>query len=371
MAAHLDEHVAQDILQSAHAAWSNGDIEGVLEFCTDDLVYRCNGGDLRGSPVEIRGKRAFGNFLRSLAASIESVSIAECFHLSNGLGQARIDWYIRHRRSGHVLSSSTRQIARYRGERICDVQDYHDAAQLAVFWRLAKIQNSPPASTLPSECQPRTGRIDLHCLARGPYGPASRNVTRVHAPRMAMHFFEHERIAVFIDGANLYAAARSLGFDIDYKRLLEVFRGKGQLVRALYYTAIAEDQEFSSIRPLVDWLDYNGFTMVTKPAKEFTDAAGRRKVKGDMDVDLTVDAMRLAPALDHIVLFSGDGDFRCLVEALQQMGKRVSVVSSLHTHPPMVADELRRQADQFIDLYDLRPSICRSDASARTPQGRT
>ena len=93
--------------------------------------------------------------------------------------------------------------------------------------------------------------------------------------------------------------------------------------------------------------------MVTKPTKEFTDASGRRKIKGNMDIELTVDAMRLVENLDHIVLFSGDGDFRSLVAALQQMGKRVSVVSTLQTQPPMVADELRRQADQFIDIADL------------------
>jgi uncharacterized LabA/DUF88 family protein len=174
-----------------------------------------------------------------------------------------------------------------------------------------------------------------------------------------MHFYQNERIALFIDGANLYATAKSLGFDIDYKRLLALFRQKGLLVRALYYTALAEDQEYSSIRPLIDWLDYNGFTMVTKPTKEFTDASGRRKVKGNMDIELTVDAMRLAESLDHIVLFSGDGDFRSLVAALQQMGKRVSVVSTLQTQPPMVADELRRQADQFVDILELQNKIGR------------
>src|ERR671936_2546946 len=142
------------------------------------------------------------------------------------------------------------------------------------------------------------------------------------------------KIALFIDGANVYATAKTLGFDIDYKRLLKEFQGRGTLLRAFYYTAIIEDQEYSSIRPLVDWLDYNGYTMVTKPTKEFTDASGRRKVKGNMDIELTVDAMRLAESLDHIVLFSGDGDFRSLVAALQQMGKRVSVVSTLQTQPP-------------------------------------
>lgn len=179
-----------------------------------------------------------------------------------------------------------------------------------------------------------------------------------------MHFYPNERIALFIDGANLYATAKALGFDIDYKRLLSLFRTKAHLVRALYYTALVEDQEYSSIRPLIDWLDYNGYTMVTKPVKEFTDSMGRRKFKGNMDIELTVDAMQLADHLDHVVLFSGDGDFKGLVAALQHKGKRVSVISTLQTQPPMVADDLRRQSDQFIDLDDLQDLIAR-DPSAR------
>src|SRR5688572_12106985 len=177
-----------------------------------------------------------------------------------------------------------------------------------------------------------------------------------------MHFYSTERMALFIDGANLYATAKALGFDIDYKRLLALFRSKGQLVRALYYTALVEDQEYSSIRPLIDWLDYNGYTMVTKPTKEFVDATGRKKIKGNMDIELAVDAMELADHLDHLVIFSGDGDFRSLVETLQHKGKRVSVVSTLSTNPPMVADELRRQADQFIDLASLQDEIGRDPA---------
>ena len=187
-----------------------------------------------------------------------------------------------------------------------------------------------------------------------------------------MNFYPTERIALFIDGANLYATAKALTFDIDYKRLLALFRSKGQLVRALYYTALVDDQEYSSIRPLIDWLDYNGYTMVTKPTKEFIDATGRRKIKGNMDIELAVDAMELADHLDHIVLFSGDGDFRSLVEALQHKGKRVSVVSTLTTTPPMVADELRRQADQFIDLAMLEKEIGRdpADRPQREPRRR-
>jgi uncharacterized LabA/DUF88 family protein len=185
-----------------------------------------------------------------------------------------------------------------------------------------------------------------------------------------MNFYPSERIALFIDGANLYAAAKALSFDIDYKRLLTLFGGKGTLVRAYYYTALIDDQEYSSIRPLVDWLDYNGYTMVTKPTKEFVDASGRRKVKGNMDIELAVDAMELADHLDHLVIFSGDGDFRSLVEALQYKGKRVTVVSTLTTNPPMVADELRRQADQFVELANLDKEIGRSPGERATREPR-
>lgn len=174
-----------------------------------------------------------------------------------------------------------------------------------------------------------------------------------------MHFYDSERVGLFIDGSNLYAAAKALGFDIDYKRLLDHFATKGRLIRAFYYTALVEDQEYSPLRPLVDWLDYNGYTMVTKPTKEFTDAAGRRKIKGNMDIELAIDVMEMAPHLDHVVLFSGDGDFRRLVEAIQRKGVRVTVVSTVRSQPPMVADELRRQADSFLELQDLENIIGR------------
>jgi len=141
-------------------------------------------------------------------------------------------------------------------------------------------------------------------------------------PLPPLMFDPREKIALFIDGANLYATAKSLGFDIDYKRLLQEFQSKGYLLRAYYYTALAEDQEYSSIRPLIDWLDYNGYTVVTKPTKEFVDASGRRKIKGNMDIELAVDVMELAESVDHFVLFSGDGDFRSLVEAVQRKGQR-------------------------------------------------
>lgn len=175
----------------------------------------------------------------------------------------------------------------------------------------------------------------------------------------ARWFHPNERIAVFIDGANLYQAARALAFDIDYRRLLDVFASRGRLIRAYYYTALLDEQEYSPIRPLVDWLDYNGYTMVTKPLKEFSQAGGRRKYKGNMDVDIAVDVMELAPQVDHVVLVTGDGDFKRLVEAVQRRGVRVSTISTIRTTPPLIADELRRQSDQFIDLAELHAFIAR------------
>lgn len=179
-------------------------------------------------------------------------------------------------------------------------------------------------------------------------------------------FYKEEKTAIFIDGSNLYAAAKALEFDIDYKSLLKWITSRGRLVRAFYYTALFEDQEYSPIRPLVDWLDYNGYSMVTKPTREFTDSNGRKKIKGNMDIELAVDMMEMADKVDHIMLFSGDGDFKRLIEAVQRKGVRVTLVSSIKTSPPMVSDELRRQADHFLELdiladYIARDVVDRSD----------
>jgi uncharacterized LabA/DUF88 family protein len=175
-----------------------------------------------------------------------------------------------------------------------------------------------------------------------------------------MTFYPTDRLALFIDGANLYSVAKALGFDIDYRKLLEEFRKRGVLVRAFYYTTLVDDQEYTPLRPLVDWLDYNGYRLVTKPAREFTDSQGRKRWRGDMDVEIAVDMMEMAGAgCDHLVLFSGDGDFRALVQAVQRRGARVTVISTVKSQPPMIADELRRQADCFVDLADLADIIGR------------
>ena len=149
-----------------------------------------------------------------------------------------------------------------------------------------------------------------------------------------MYFYSNERIALFIDGSNLYAAAKSIGFDIDYKRLLKFFSEQSNFIRAYYYTALIDDQEYSPIRPLVDWLDYNGYTMITKPTKEFTDSTGRRKIKGNMDIELAIDVMEMAEHLDHVVIFSGDGDFRRLVDAVQRAGRVARREERLSSAPP-------------------------------------
>ncbi len=178
---------------------------------------------------------------------------------------------------------------------------------------------------------------------------------------------EREKTAFFIDGANLYKAARNLGFDIDYKSLLAKSQAECQLVRASYYTAIQEDrdQDYSPLRPLVDWLDYNGYTMVTKTTREFTDQQGRKRYKGSTDIELVVDMMLLADRLDHVVIFSGNGDFRRAIEAIQAKGVRVTVISTVKSSPPMASDELRRQADNFIDLAELEAVIGRAASPAR------
>ncbi len=180
-----------------------------------------------------------------------------------------------------------------------------------------------------------------------------------------MQLYKNERTMLFLDGSNLYATAKALGFDIDYKRLLNYFKSRTRVIRAIYYTALMDDAEYSPLRPLIDWLDYNGYMMVTKPAKEFTDSMGRRKVKGNMDIELAVDMMRLAPRLDHIILFSGDGDFRSVTQAVQDMGCRVTVISTLAVRPPMIADDLRRQADEFVDLVDLEKELGRAPLPPR------
>ena len=171
---------------------------------------------------------------------------------------------------------------------------------------------------------------------------------------------KYEKTALFIDGSNFYAATRLLNMDIDYAKLHQFFSNDTNLIRAYYYTALPEDQEFSPLRPLIDWLDYNGFAVISKLTREFTDPeTGKKRTKGNMDMELALDMLKLAPHIDHAILFSGDGDFCRLLEDVQGLGVRVSVVSTTRTSPPMVADSLRRMADIFIEMESLREEIAR------------
>ena len=176
-------------------------------------------------------------------------------------------------------------------------------------------------------------------------------------PRLKLQ--ENEKYALFIDGANLYAAARLLQIEIDYQELLAYFSKPTPPLRAYYYTAMHDEHEYSPLRPLMDWLDYNGYTMVTKPVRTFTSKTGEKKQKGNMDIELTVDCLELSDHLDHYVIFSGDGDFISLVKALQRRGKRITIVSTSQTSPPILSDELRRSADEYIDLNDIRDIVGR------------
>ena len=176
-----------------------------------------------------------------------------------------------------------------------------------------------------------------------------------------------EKTALFIDGSNFYAATKSLNMDIDYAKLHAHFSQDTNLIRAYYYTAMPLDQEFSPLRPLIDWLDYNGFAVVSKLTREFTDPeSGKKRIKGNMDMEIALDMLKLAPFIDHAVLFSGDGDFCRLLEDVQGMGVRVSVVSTTKTNPPMVADSLRRMADVFIELDQIRMHIERPSRQAES-----
>jgi uncharacterized LabA/DUF88 family protein len=164
-----------------------------------------------------------------------------------------------------------------------------------------------------------------------------------------------ERIALFIDGPNLSETARALDLKIDYQRLFTEFK----TAAAYYYTALYPSGDGSNSRLFMHHLQRCGFTLVTKPIKIFIQDDGSRKVKGNMDVEIAVDIITAASSgdFDRIVLFSGDGDFRYLVEKVQTENVAVTVVSSVMTEPPGVATALRFRANEFLDLDDLRGEI--------------
>lgn len=161
----------------------------------------------------------------------------------------------------------------------------------------------------------------------------------------------NERVAVFIDGSNLYSTMKRIDYTPDYTKLFELFSSQSNLIRMSYYTAILQEEN-TPLQTLVDFLQYNNYNVVTKDARRIPTQSGESFVKGNIDVDLAVDMMELRGYVDHVFLFSGDGDFEKLLVAMQRVGVKITVVSTLKVN--VCADNLRRQADYFIDLLDLK-----------------
>jgi uncharacterized LabA/DUF88 family protein len=176
--------------------------------------------------------------------------------------------------------------------------------------------------------------------------------------------YSPERIGLFIDGADLYSIRRLIGLDIDYLKFLDFFRARGRLVRAYYYTTVIYEPQYARLRSQFEWMSYNGFYMVTKPAQETTDDFGRRHLRNRMDVELATDMMEMAPYLDHIMLVSGAGELRPAVAAVQRRGVHVTLISALNARPPLLDPELHRQADTVEDLRSMAPAIARDPQSA-------
>lgn len=153
--------------------------------------------------------------------------------------------------------------------------------------------------------------------------------------------------AVMIDGLNTHYCFKSLGFSPDYKKMLDYFKRITILKKVYYFVVIDKDQEENSIIRLIDWLDYNGFIC------KVTDTDERNK---GIQVDFTVQVMKLIPVVDHYVLFTGNSQFVPLVRHLDDAGKVVTVCSTM-LNQKMVSDSLRRAADNFVELNDLRPFI--------------
>jgi len=178
-----------------------------------------------------------------------------------------------------------------------------------------------------------------------------------------------QRVDVLIDGPSFYATTRSLGYEVDYKKFRDHFDEVCDLHRIYYFTAITDNpDDHSPVKPLVDWLGYNGFRTITKPLREFIDPGGRRRTKGNMAVEIATELVNAAEHAEHILLFSGEGDLSYAVDAAQRKGAKVTVVSSLKVDPPAISDDLRRAADRFVDLADVKDLILRKEITP-VPQG--
>lgn len=164
---------------------------------------------------------------------------------------------------------------------------------------------------------------------------------------------------MLIDGPSIYQICRSLDVEIDYQALRSIFADAGYLVQARYYTTILNDQLYSPLRPLIDWLSYNGFIVVTRTMKAGQDSEQCRRLDHGIVVALAVDAIEISSRLDHVILFTGNGDFLRLVQLLQRRTVRTTVVGTVNGPSSMSSDELRRQADTFVDLRALVPFVGR------------
>jgi uncharacterized LabA/DUF88 family protein len=181
-------------------------------------------------------------------------------------------------------------------------------------------------------------------------------------PTKRSNVLANKRIALFIDGANFYVSTKVVGFDMDWKRFIEYYEQQGDFIRAYYYSGIIPrvEGEHDSMRGVLDWISYNRFQLRSKPAKVFIDpVTQRRTVKGNMDIEICIDAWNMAPHITDMYLFSGDGDFIPLVEKVQSQGVRVHVISTTDEKNSMCADGLRRQCDNYYELATLVPHFRR------------
>lgn len=179
-----------------------------------------------------------------------------------------------------------------------------------------------------------------------------------------MYFHQDERLAIFIDGQHLFSASRNLGFDVDYRNFLECFRKKGKVIRAYYYAVHVDNGEYSPLKPLTDWLAYNGYALSMRTTTEHTDSQGRRRIP-HTDLEMLADMFGIADHVDHMVIVTGNGGYCRGVSLIQQRGVRVSVLSSIKTDSPMLSDDLRRTCDQFIELQEIKSEFTRVNREPR------
>ena len=173
-------------------------------------------------------------------------------------------------------------------------------------------------------------------------------------------FDSRANVMLFFDGANTQMAAKALSFEIDYKKLRDGFAERCNVLRSYYFQATPPDgyENYAYVKPLTDFLSYNNYHLITKPFRQFKDADGVVRGKGNMDIEIAIQMMKSMNKADYLFLFSGDGDFKPLLEECQLNGHaQIVVVSTLHSEPPVVSDELRKQADHYIDWANLEPVV--------------